>query len=185
MGPNHTSTLNSINGLATLYMKEQQYAKAEPLYDECILKRKTELGEKHPGTYSAMHNRALLHIQQNQLDEAETLLTECVRGRRELCGRSHADTLESVQLLAFVFERCRPIKATRAERMYLDCLTRRKESLGVSHPQTLSTMHNLVRLPLTILILLSSLYSFPPPNLAPLLSLLLSYLLFLGYSPFP
>lgn len=143
VGPSHTSTLNSINGLASLYMQEQQYAKAEPLYDECIMKRKVELGEKHPGTYSAMHNRALLHIQQNQLGEAETLLTECVQGRRELCGRSHSDTLESVQWLAFVFERCRPIKATRAERMYLDCLTRRKESLGTSHPQTLSTMHNL------------------------------------------
>jgi len=61
INPENPSTLSSIDNLAALYYKQGKYDKAEPLYVECLEKRKAVLGDTHPDTLSSINNLAALY----------------------------------------------------------------------------------------------------------------------------
>jgi Flp pilus assembly protein TadD len=63
-----------MNNLALLYKSQGKYDAAEPLYLECLGKRKATLGADHPSTLRSMNNLALLYKSQGKYDAAERSL---------------------------------------------------------------------------------------------------------------
>jgi len=60
LGPEHPSTLTSINNLALLYHNKGEYEKAEALHNRCLEARERLLGPEHPDTLASIHNLASL-----------------------------------------------------------------------------------------------------------------------------
>ena len=73
LGPSHPDTLNSMNGLASLYYSQGKYDEAEPLYVECLALRKAILGTSHPYTLTSMNNLAGLYDSQGKYDQAKEI----------------------------------------------------------------------------------------------------------------
>ena len=136
--------LTLLSSVATLYRNQGRYSEAEPLYLECLKKRKLELGDSHPDTLSAMNNLANLYDDQGKYAEAEPLYLECLAKREVVLGESHPDTLSSVNNLANIYQI--QGKYCEAEPLYLKCLKASREALGETHPDTLSSMNNLANL---------------------------------------
>ena len=59
-----------------MYESQGRYDEAEPLYVECLQKKKVVLGENHPSTLSSINNLAGLYESQGRYDEAEPLYVE-------------------------------------------------------------------------------------------------------------
>jgi len=137
----HSETLNLIANLADLYKHQGMYDKAEPLYVECLEKRKAVLGDSHPSTLSSLNNLAGLYDSQGKYDKAEPLYVECLEKRKAVLGDSHPSTLSSLNNLAGLYDS--QGKYDKAEPLYVECLEKRKAVLGDSHPSTLSSLNNL------------------------------------------
>jgi len=58
--------LVSLNNLAGLYYSQGKYNEAEPLYVECLEKRKSVLGEAHPSTLTTSRNLVSLQKKMQQ-----------------------------------------------------------------------------------------------------------------------
>ena len=60
LGPEHPSTLGSVNNLATLLYRKGDYAGAQPLVERALEARERVLGPEHPSTLASVHNLAAL-----------------------------------------------------------------------------------------------------------------------------
>ena len=72
---------------------------SEPLYIECLQKRRQVLGEQHPDTITTMLTLANLYYHTKNFDKAEKLYIECLQKSKELYGDDHPDTLQSSKSL--------------------------------------------------------------------------------------
>jgi hypothetical protein len=73
LGESHPTTLTTQFNLALLFHDHGKFDRAEPLYLECLEKRKKILGETHPDTVVTSNNlTALYQYQSNKPVEAET-----------------------------------------------------------------------------------------------------------------
>jgi hypothetical protein len=59
--------------LASTYIKQGRYAKAESLYIQVVETRKRVLGLEHPNTLTSMANLALAYIKQGRCTKAKSL----------------------------------------------------------------------------------------------------------------
>jgi eukaryotic-like serine/threonine-protein kinase len=78
LGPDHFSTLASMNNLGWAYEKAGKLDLAVPIYEETLKLRKANLGPDHPETFRTMAwlGRSLLKSQ--AFTRAEPLLHECL-----------------------------------------------------------------------------------------------------------
>ena len=72
-GPEHPHVARSLNGLATLYADQGQYAKADPLYQRALTILEKALGAEHSDVVHRLNNLALLYETQGQYAKAEPL----------------------------------------------------------------------------------------------------------------
>ena len=60
LGPEHTITANSLNGLGLLLWDQGDFAGARPLYERALAIREKALGPEHPDTATSLNNLAYL-----------------------------------------------------------------------------------------------------------------------------
>ncbi len=73
LGPEHPSTLASINNLASTYRDKGRWEEAEKLLVQVVETSRTKLGPDHPDTLTSMGNLASTYGKQGRWAEAETL----------------------------------------------------------------------------------------------------------------
>jgi tetratricopeptide (TPR) repeat protein len=83
LGPDHPSTLNSMNNLAMAYQDSGQFAKAVTLLEQSLQKHKGKLGAVHPQTLGTMANLGLVLLKQKKWADAEPVLRDCVAIREK------------------------------------------------------------------------------------------------------
>ena len=76
--PDSPGTAMSLDGLATIYYAQGQYAKAEPLYKRSLDICKRKLGENHPQTADTTDGLAITYAKQGRFAEAEPLYDRAV-----------------------------------------------------------------------------------------------------------
>jgi tetratricopeptide (TPR) repeat protein len=86
LGPDHPSTLRSMNNLAVAYQAAGQLDKAVPLLERTLDKQKTNLRPDHPDTLNTMNNLAQAYQQAGRHDRAEPLLWELLEPQRKKTG---------------------------------------------------------------------------------------------------
>ena len=63
----------TMNGLAALYDKQENFDETEPLYVECLNLRKEVLTDTHPDTLRTMNNLAVMYCKQRKYTDLKIL----------------------------------------------------------------------------------------------------------------
>jgi tetratricopeptide (TPR) repeat protein len=71
LGPDHTSTLYTVNSLGILYRDQGKLDKAEQMFQRALAGYEKALGPDHTSTLNTVNNLGLLYRDQGKLDKAE------------------------------------------------------------------------------------------------------------------
>jgi len=141
LGPEHRSTLRSMDELAALYHNRGRYDEAEAAYRGTLEAQKRVLGKNHPDTLASMSRLASVLRSRGRYAEAETLQRETLEAQKRVLGADHPDTLGSMALLAAVYRS--QGRFDESDKLYRETLEARRRMLGADHPDTLGTMNSL------------------------------------------
>ncbi|EDO03050.1 hypothetical protein SS1G_05528 [Sclerotinia sclerotiorum 1980 UF-70] len=141
LGPDHTSTLDTVNNLGNLYSDQGKLAEAEKMYLRALEGKEKALGPDHTSTLDTVHNLGHLYSDQGKLAEAEMMYLRALEGKEKALGPDHTSTLSTVHNLGNLYSH--QGKLAEAEKMYLRALEGKEKALGPDHTSTLSTVHNL------------------------------------------
>jgi hypothetical protein len=89
LGEDDTSTLVSMNNLASTYRNQGRWDEADKLDVQVMETRKTKLGADHPDTLTSMGNLAFTYWSQDQYTEAVNLMSQCIKGQVVKLGVEH------------------------------------------------------------------------------------------------
>ncbi|OQD80677.1 hypothetical protein PENANT_c033G02204, partial [Penicillium antarcticum] len=141
LGPDHTSTLDTVNKLGNLYSDQGKMKKAEKLYQRALVGRENALGPDHTSTLNTVNNLGNLYSNQGKLREAEEMYQRALVGKEKVLGPDHTSSLGIVNNLGLLYSD--QGKLEKAEAMYQRALAGREKALGPDHTSTLNIVNNL------------------------------------------
>ncbi|KAJ5760217.1 TPR repeat protein [Penicillium odoratum] len=141
LGPDHTSTLATVNNLGDLFCDQGKLDKAEQMLMRALAGMEKALGPDHSSTLSTVHSLGVLFCDQGKLDKAEQMLMRALAGKEKALGPDHSSILSTVYSLGNLFRNLG--KLDKAEQMYMRALAGTEKALGPDHSLTLSTVHAL------------------------------------------
>ncbi|RDW56928.1 HET-domain-containing protein [Coleophoma crateriformis] len=130
LGPDHTSTLNTVNNLGLLYADQGKLVQAEEMYERALKGTEKALGPDHTSTLST-----------GKLVQAEEMYERALKGKEKALGPDHTSTLNTVNNLGTLY--ADQGKLVQAEEMYERALKGTEKALGPDHTLTLNTVNNL------------------------------------------
>jgi tetratricopeptide (TPR) repeat protein len=141
LGPEHPSTLTSMNNLASTLNARGDLDGAQT-YEERVLEARTRiLGPEHPDTLTSMNNLASTLKARGDLKGAQRYMQRVLEARTRILGPEHPDTLNSLLGLASTLKARGDLEGAQTyEERVLEARTR---ILGPEHPDTLTSMSNL------------------------------------------
>jgi tetratricopeptide (TPR) repeat protein len=144
LGPEHPSTLTSMNDLALVLHNQGKYVEAEATNRQTLAQEEKILGCEHPSTLMSMGNLAAVLDRQGKYEEAEAMNRETLKQMEKVLGREHPDTLTSMNDLALVLDS--QGKYEEAQAMNRQTLAQMEKVLGREHPSTLASVYCLAHL---------------------------------------
>ena len=87
--------VHMVSSLAHMYLQQERYDEAEPLFLQIWENRRISRGEGHLATLETVYFLGTLYKNQGRHDQAESFLERAVWGRRFALGDEHPDTLEA------------------------------------------------------------------------------------------
>ncbi|KAK3345661.1 hypothetical protein B0H65DRAFT_509300 [Neurospora tetraspora] len=100
LGPDHTSTLDTVHGLGNLYTTQGRLKEAEAMYQRALEGYEKALGPDHTSTLGTVNNLGHLYETQGRLKEAEAMYQRALSGYSAVLGSSHAKSLLVVKNIA-------------------------------------------------------------------------------------
>ncbi|KAF6789076.1 NB-ARC and TPR domain protein [Colletotrichum sojae] len=141
LGPDHTSTLDTVNNLGILYRNQGRLKEAEAMYERALQGYEKALGPHHTSTLDTVNNLGLLYSDQGRLKEAEDMYERALQGKEKALGPYHTSTLNTINNLGILYRNQGRLK--EAEAMYERALQGKEKALGPHHTSTLDTVNNL------------------------------------------
>ncbi|KAE8391251.1 Pfs, NB-ARC and TPR domain protein [Aspergillus alliaceus] len=141
LGPDHTSTLFTVNNLGLLYSDQGKLKEAERMYQRALAGYEEALGPDHTSTLGIVYNLGLLYRNQGKLKEAEKMYQRALAGFEEALGPDHISTLFTVNNLGLLYRDQGKLK--EAESMYQRALAGCEKTLSPDHTSTLGIVYNL------------------------------------------
>jgi tetratricopeptide (TPR) repeat protein len=141
LGPDHTSTLNTVNGLGNLYRDQGKMVEAEEMYQRALAGCEKALGPDHTSTLNTVNNLGILYRDQGRMAEAEEMSHRALTGYEKALGPDHTSTLSTVNNLGNLYRD--QGKLVEAEEMYHRALAGKEKALGPDHTSTLNTVNSL------------------------------------------
>ncbi|KAH6383964.1 hypothetical protein HBI60_252390 [Parastagonospora nodorum] len=143
-GPEHTSTLNTVNNLGVLYKNLGRLDEAEKMYQRALQGKEKAWGPEHTSTLDTVNNLGLLYADLGRLDEAEKMYQQALQGYEKAWGPEHTETLVTVNNLGLLYADLG--RLDEAEKMYQQALQGYEKAWGPEHTSTLDTVNNLAGL---------------------------------------
>ncbi|KAI9773494.1 MAG: hypothetical protein M1839_002076 [Geoglossum umbratile] len=140
-GPEHMSTLDTVNNLGNLYADQGKLVEAEQMYQRALQGKEKAWGPEHTSTLKTVHNLGLLYADQGKLVEAERMYQRALQGKEKACGPEHTSTFNTVNNLGLLY--ADQGKLVEAEQMYQRALQGNEKAWGPEHTLTLDTVNNL------------------------------------------
>ena len=140
-GPDHTSTLDTVNNLGNLYKNQGKLAEAEQMYQRALRGYEKAWGPDHRSTLDTVNNLGILYVDQGKLVEAEQMYQRALQGYEKAWGPDHTSTLSTVNNMGLLY--ADQGKLAEAEQMYQRALQGYEKAWGPDHTSTLSTVNNL------------------------------------------
>ena len=72
-GPDHTSTLDTVNNLGSLYADQGKMNEAEEMYLRALTGKEKAWGPDHTSTLDTVNNLGSLYADQGKMNEAEEM----------------------------------------------------------------------------------------------------------------
>ncbi|KAJ5432895.1 uncharacterized protein N7458_012051 [Penicillium daleae] len=141
LGPDHTSTLNTVGNLGLLYSNQGKLKEAEEIYQRAMAGYEKALGPDHTSTLKTVNNLGNLYRDQGKLKEAEEMYQRALAGKEKALGPDYTSTLKTVGNLGILYSNQGKLK--EAEKMYQRALEGFEKALGPDHTSTLNTIDNL------------------------------------------
>ncbi|KAJ6118982.1 hypothetical protein N7471_013602 [Penicillium samsonianum] len=141
LGPDHTSTLDTVHNLGILYRDQDKLDQAEQMYQQALAGKEKALGPDHTSTLDTVHSLGILYRDQDKLDQAEQIYQRALAGYEKALGPDHTSTLDTVTCLGILYRD--QGKLDQAEQMYQRALAGREKALGPDHTSTFETVNNL------------------------------------------
>ncbi|KAK5095508.1 hypothetical protein LTS08_008151 [Lithohypha guttulata] len=141
LGPDHTSTLRTVNNLGNLYRDQGKLDRAEQMYVRALAGNERALGPDHISTLNTVHNLGNLYRDQDKLDKAEQMYVRALAGCETALGPNHTLTLDTVNNLGNLYRDQGRLDKT--EQMYVRVLAGYETALGPDHTSILNTVNNL------------------------------------------
>ncbi len=140
-GPDHTSTLDTVNNLGLLYADQGKLVEAEEMYQRALDGKEKAWGPDHTSTLDTVNDLGNLYADQGKLVEAEEMYRRALDGYEKAWGPDHRSTLNTVNNLGLLY--ADQGKLVEAEEMYQRALDGYEKAWGPDHPSTLRTTNNL------------------------------------------
>jgi tetratricopeptide (TPR) repeat protein len=115
-GPEHTSTLDTVNNLGALYADLGRLDEAEKMYQRALQGYEKAWGPEHTSTLSTVNNLGNLYADLGRLDEAEKMYQRALQGYEKAWGPEHTSTLDTVNNLGNLYADLG--RLSEAEKMY-------------------------------------------------------------------
>lgn len=141
LGPNHISTLRTINNLGLLYTNQGKLDMTKKMHERALAMSEQTLGSDHNTTLDIVHNFGALYWNQGKFDEAEQMYLRAMAGKEQILGPDHTSTLNTIHNLGVLYRN--QGKLCEAEQMYERALTGCKKTFGPVHPSTLRIVNSL------------------------------------------
>ncbi|KAK3947446.1 hypothetical protein QBC32DRAFT_270796 [Pseudoneurospora amorphoporcata] len=141
LGPDHTSTLNTINNLGNLYSNQGRLKEAETIYQRALEGYEKALGPDHTSTLNTINNLGNLYSNQGRLKEAQTMYQRALEGYEKALGPDHTSTLTIVNNLGVLYSKQGQLK--EAKTIYQQALEGYEKAIGPDHTSTITTVNNL------------------------------------------
>jgi tetratricopeptide (TPR) repeat protein len=140
-GPQHTSTLNTVNNLGLLYADLGRLEQAEQMYQRALAGYEKTWGLDHTSTLDTVNNLGNLYKTLGRLEEAEQMYQRALAGKEKAWGPQHTSTLNTVNNLGNLYADLGRLE--QAEQMYQRALAGYEKASGPQHTSTLDTVNNL------------------------------------------
>jgi tetratricopeptide (TPR) repeat protein len=140
-GPDHASTLDTVNCLGTLYANQGKTAAAEEMYQRALVGKERTLGPGHTSTLATVNNLGILYMGQERMAEAEEMYQRGLRGHEKAGEPDHTSALATINNLGILYKTQAKMEA--AEEMYQRALRGKEKALGSEDTSTLYTVTNL------------------------------------------
>ena len=140
-GPEHTSTLDTVNNLGLLYADLGRLEEAEKMYQRALVGNEKAWGPEHTSTLDTVNNLGSLYADQGRLEEAEKMYQRALVGKEKAWGPEHTSTLDTVNNLGMLYADLGRLE--EAEKMYQRALVGNEKAWGPEHTSTLDTVNNL------------------------------------------
>ena len=92
-GPEHTSTLDTVNNLGLLYADQGKHVEAEKMYQRALDGYEKTWGPEHISTLGTVNNLGALYADQGKHAEAEKMCQRALDGYEKAWGPNHPSTL--------------------------------------------------------------------------------------------
>ncbi|CVL07330.1 uncharacterized protein FMAN_15396 [Fusarium mangiferae] len=143
LGPDHTSTLKTVQNIGNLYKVQGKLREAEKMYDRALKGHEATLGPDHTSTLEIANNLGTVYADQSKLREAERTFSRALQIYETTPGPDSGNTL--------ILDICNNLgclyriqgELQKAEMMYNRALEGYKNRLGHQHTWTLRTVNNL------------------------------------------
>lgn len=83
LGPDHPSTLDTVNNLGSLYWVQGKLEPAEQMYQRVLAAQEQSFGPDHSSTLNTVHNLSTLYWAQGKLELAEQMYQRALVGREK------------------------------------------------------------------------------------------------------
>jgi len=141
LGPEHPSTLLTVNNLGSLYRDQGKLDQAEAMFGRALQGYEKTLGPEHTSTILTVNNLGLLYRDLGKLDQAEAMFGRALQGHEKALGPEHTSTLLTVNNLGLLYRD--QGKLDQAEVMLRRALQGYEKALGPEHTSTILTVNNL------------------------------------------
>ena len=139
-GPDHNTTINTLDTLATLYDSQKAYTEAEPLYVRILASTEKSLGANHVKTAISATNLATLYMNQGNYAKAEQLYLRSLAIREQGAKPAKHEVAITLTNLGMLYMRLG--ESTKAETVLLRALGIREKTLGPNHNDTAESLSN-------------------------------------------
>jgi tetratricopeptide (TPR) repeat protein len=147
-GPDHTSTLNTVNNLAALYADQGKLVEAEQMYQRALQGKEKAWGPDHTSTLNTVNNLAALYKNQGKLVEAEQMYQRALQGYEKATGpdsiTTYVPALNTIFNLGLLFEHRADL--AKAKTMFLKALRGYEQVFGPDHAKSESVQNKLYAL---------------------------------------
>ena len=95
LGPEHTSTLDTVNNLGALYADQGKLGEAEKMYQRALEGYEKALGPEIAASYvpalNTVYNLGLLFASQGDIDRARAMYSRALLGYQRVFGHDHQE----------------------------------------------------------------------------------------------